>query len=238
MQEAQLALPLPPSTSMDESASLQDKATAVLQRNSDFLDELLGDSATATAPDTINLPIQPGKDSSLVNEPISDATADAVIQEVLNEELLDASDASEVEIIPVSALSDDSEAADEVIQEISDSLDRELPPAESLSEGQMEQSAGDAYQEEPATHLEALSSRLDSVSDESREAHEAAKEILENSDDTSDMAPPAEGKADEELQEQVKKSSSSPWSQDGRYPIVWRYCRNGCNAPWVLFYEV
>lgn len=228
MQEAHLALPLLPSTSMDESASLQDKATAVLQRNSDFLDELLGDSATATAPDTLDLPIQPGKDSSLVDEPISDATADEVIQEVLNEELLDASDASEIEIVPVSALSDDSEAADEVIQEISDSLDRELPPAESQSEGQMEQLAENAYQEEPATHLEALSSGLDSVSDESREAHEAVKEILENSDDTSDMATPPEGRADEELQEQVKTSSSSPWSQDGRYHVQeWMQCSLG-----------
>ena len=210
LQEAQLAasqhtLPPLPEVSRDESASGLGQGEAVLQSNSDFLDRLLGDPATADTPTALETMSQTGADEGFgVDEKIiSDAAADEVIQEVLDQEHLEVSDIEDSEVIPLSDLSDDSEAANEVLQKIFDTLDRTLLPDEAASRAQTLQGSNGA-QNEPVLPTAKSEESADSASIESEEAEEAMKEILE----ASDLNVEAESRLDQDLQEQVGFSTA------------------------------
>ena len=178
-----------------------------LQSNSDFLDRLLGESTIAATPRSseIQTPGEEDKNPVGIDKLISDEAADEVIREVLDQELLEEADIEEPEIIPLSDLSEDSEEADEVVQEIADSVGRASLPDDPASETKIWEEIGESSQRQQSTALKAESvESSDIASDESQEAEKAMMEILEGSD----LETGAESRPEQDFVEQVRNLPS------------------------------
>ncbi len=191
-----------PNAADDSQASGVEREEAVLESNSDFLDDLLGDSSPAKKPDDHKMRPHADHGARLVpsHEEITDALADAVIEEVLNEEILEASD-EEPQIIPVSDLSDDSEAADEVLQELSESFQGNDVNEVTTSEvGVLHVAEEESLNQLDARLMIQSGESQDLMSDDSELAEEAVRDIL----DTPDMDTEIDKGADHFPDEEVK----------------------------------